>query len=370
MREHAGLAIEVQPRLATLAPERWPARVVPAHDELLSSWLHRLAFVHGVSPRHFGANLVGEGLGFGSGAWSARLDLALPEFVLNLLHRQTGAGRDRIAAMSIGAAPWRPLLLPVRQARADRTGATWLQFCPSCLAEDENPYFRRAWRRASVMTCRRHRRALLDRCPSCAQGLAPFNQRALLPQCHCAVCGFDLRRAAAPDLTPAARKAAELIDDLIRLEATKGFLQKSALIERISALPSLQNSPSHLKFARLSTLERLRCVARLARGTDRRLQKHLCADRDAVIASWRGIFVRAGGATPALKPPPHRLAWLSPNDNDDRPRTGIGKSRVHAADLRSLLSAYGAVRARRELRERGGSGAYVSSAGSSASAAS
>ena len=54
LRKHAGPAIEVQPRLATLVPERWPAEVVPAQDELLSSWLHRLAFAHGLSPRHFG----------------------------------------------------------------------------------------------------------------------------------------------------------------------------------------------------------------------------------------------------------------------------------------------------------------------------
>lgn len=37
MRRHAGPAIEVQPRLTTLVPERWPVTVIPAHDELLLS---------------------------------------------------------------------------------------------------------------------------------------------------------------------------------------------------------------------------------------------------------------------------------------------------------------------------------------------
>lgn len=180
MRRIAGPAIEVQPRLATIVPECWPVKVLPAHDELLSSWLHRLALAHGLSPRHFG-----ECLGVGAGAWSMRLHPALPEFVLNLLHHQTGVGRDRIAAMTIGAEKWRPLLLPFRRARADRTGATWLQFCPACLADDETPYFRRSWRRASVISCRRHRCGLLDRCPACGQGLAPFNQRGLVPQHRC-----------------------------------------------------------------------------------------------------------------------------------------------------------------------------------------
>ena len=218
MRKHAGPAIEAPPRLATIVPERWPVKVLPAHDELLSSWLHRLALAHGLSPRHFG-----ECLGVGSGAWSTRLDLALPEFVLNLLHHQTGFRHDRITAMTIGAKKCRPLLLPLRRARADQKHATWQQFCPACLAENETPYFRQEWRRASVMTCRRHRRGLLDRCPACRQALAPFDQCTLVPQHQCAVCGFDLRRAESPNLTPATRRAAELIDDLVRVEVAKGF---------------------------------------------------------------------------------------------------------------------------------------------------
>ena len=104
MPKHAGPAIEVQPRLATLVPERWPAEVVPAQDELLSSWLHRLALAHGLSPRHFG-----DWLGFGAGAWSARLDLKAPATLLDLLHDRTGVCRDRIAAMTIEGRAWRPL---------------------------------------------------------------------------------------------------------------------------------------------------------------------------------------------------------------------------------------------------------------------
>lgn len=104
MRRHAGPTIEVQPHLATIILERWPVKVLPAHDELLSSWLYRLALAHGLSPRHFG-----ECLGFDSRAWSTRLDLALPEFVLNLLHHQTGVPRGNIAAMTIGSEKLRPL---------------------------------------------------------------------------------------------------------------------------------------------------------------------------------------------------------------------------------------------------------------------
>lgn len=363
MRKRAGPAIEVQPRLATLAPERWPAEVIPARDELLSSWLHRLALAHGLSPRHFG-----DCLGFGAGAWSARLDLEAPASLLNLLHRQTGVCRDRIEAMTISARDWRPLLLPLRHsvglAQGGQMCATWLQFCPECLADDEAPYFRRGWRRASVMTCRRHGRRLLDRCPACRQGLAPFNQRVLAPQRLCAVCGFDLRWAKAPKLAAEARKAAELIDDPVRLEAVKGFLARSALTERLLALPSLQDPPCDQKFTRLSTAERLRCLMRVEAGFEQRLRKHFCADPppasptgdarrslkpaspDPAIAGWRRAIVTAGGTDASLQPLLRRLARRL-NIEDEAPEKSRKRAAGEpAAELGSLLAAYGAVRAR------------------------
>ncbi len=336
---------------------------VNATPELLSSWLHRLALAHGLSPRHFG-----EGLGFGSGAWSARLDLALPGTVLSLLHHQTDVDRDRIMAMTIGAKKWRPLLLPLRRAQADQKQATWQQFCAVCLAEDETPYFRREWRRASVMTCRRHRRGLLDRCPACRQGLAPFNQRALVSQHRCAVCGFDLRQAKAPILTRATRKAAELIDDLNRLEAAKGFLEKSTLIKRIIALPSLQEPPSNEKFTGLSTAERIRCVARVGNCFDQRFDRLFCVEPDAVIAAWRRTIVAAGGITASTQPLLRRLTSRAPLENEWKPRSRNHKDGAGAANLHSLLAAYGAVGARRELRMRGDSSFYASSVVSSSSA--
>ncbi|MCL2453453.1 MAG: hypothetical protein FWD08_07415 [Alphaproteobacteria bacterium] len=71
-----------------------------------------------------------------------RLDWALPQSVLSSLHHQTGVDRDRIVAMTIGAKPWRPLILPFRR---DHDGprekqVMWLQFCPAYLAEDEKPF--------------------------------------------------------------------------------------------------------------------------------------------------------------------------------------------------------------------------------------
>jgi len=244
------------------------------------------------------------------------------------------------------------------------------QFCPICLAEEETPYFRQGWRRASVMICRRHRLGLLDRFPACRQGLAPFNQRWLVPQHQCAVCGFDLRRAKSVNLTAATRKAAELIDDLVQLEAAKGFLEKSTLIKRIIALPSLQEPPSNEKFTRLSTVELIHCVTHVGNCFDQRFDKHLCVEPDAVIDASRRTIVAAGGITASTQPLPRRLTSRVRLEIEGKPRSRNHKDGAGAANLHSLLAAYGAVGARRELRMRGDSSFYASSVVSSSSASS
>jgi hypothetical protein len=236
--------------------------------------------------------------------------------------------------------------LPLRWSKGKRIQATWLQFCPLCLAEDETPYFRRRWRRASVMTCRRHGRALLDRCPSCGDGLAPFEPRVLLPQHHCAHCGFDLRDAGSPGMRQATRRSAELIDDLVRLEAAKGFLDKSALIMRVLTLPALEERPRADRLTRLSTAERIRCIARL----EGRLTRHLGVDPDPTIASWRRSIIAGGEVAPVFESLPRLLKRRSPVGSDARSKTRHRGSEADAVGLHSLLSAYVALNMRREQR--------------------
>jgi Bacterial TniB protein/TniQ len=202
--EPALLAIEAPPRYRDLLSGHWPVAAGPQPDELLSSWLHRLAFGNGLPPK-----ALGPALDLGSGAWSGRLDLALPAIVRDQLVRCTGLTPGAVGGMTLAGAGARALLLPSRAdlspGRRGRRQATWLQFCPQCLAEDEEPYFRREWRLATTIICARHGSRLLDRCPACGQGLAPINQASLRPQNDCATCGFDLANAKAPHLGMVAR---------------------------------------------------------------------------------------------------------------------------------------------------------------------
>ena len=202
------LAIEVQPRYRDLLSGHWPVVAGPrTRRTALELGLHRLAFGDGLPPKAFGP-----ALDLGSGAWSGRLDLALPASVRDRLVRCTGLTPGTVCGMTLAGAGARALLSPLRADLSPgwrrRRQAAWLQFCPQCLAEDEQPYFRREWRLATTIACSRHGSRLLDRCPACGQGLAPFNQASLRPQNDCAACGFDLTSAKVPRLGTGARCAA------------------------------------------------------------------------------------------------------------------------------------------------------------------
>ena len=255
------LAVEVQPRYRDLLSGLWPIVARPEPDELLSSWLHRLAFGNGVPPKAFGP-----ALDLGSGAWSGRLDLALPAFVRDRLVRCTGVTPGAIGGMTLAGAGPRALLLPLRAdlspGRRGRRQAAWLQFCPRCLAEDAQPYFRRDWRLATTIACANHGSRLLDRCPACGQGLAPFDQASLRPQNDCAACGFDLAGAKAPRLGAVARRAAANLADLGRSVTDAN----PAVVDAILGLPALLD-PQAPPLTALPTSDRARALPALARDS-------------------------------------------------------------------------------------------------------
>ena len=220
-------------RYRVAAGHRWPVDVRPAPGELLSSWLHRLAHANGVPPRYFGAVL-----GVAGETWSAQLDRHLPDAARRLLLDHTFICPDEIDGLCLAYSPLSTLRLRLR-SRPQHAGTStaqscWLQFCPSCLGEDEVPYFRRSWTLATRLSCFRHGCRLRDRCPSCGQGLAPFRQARLVPQQYCAFCDAPLAKLTGPAST-GARRFERLIDDLLRLDsAGRAHDDRKSLAARLS----------------------------------------------------------------------------------------------------------------------------------------
>lgn len=183
-------------RIEALAP--WPYQPAPLPDELLSSFLCRLAVGMDLKPitflnTVFGSrkNLLAQDLDnhaperiierVSAGTQRSGYELAdctLPSYVGTLLTTHNSRGRN----------PW---LLPttIDNNIRHRFG---LQYCPACLAEDERPYYRKIWRLGFVTACTRHGKGLHDRCSRCK---APLHPHAAATAIHCFRCGHDLREA-------------------------------------------------------------------------------------------------------------------------------------------------------------------------------
>lgn len=281
----AGFAIEIRERYADVARDRWPVSIDPLPDELLSSWLHRLALANGIAPRSFAGVL-----GLDERMWSPRLDFQLPRHVGGLLADQTGVPQEAISVMTMGGCAMAPLLLPLRDS-AHRNCSTWMQYCPDCLAADDAPYFRRQWRLASRVSCFVHGCGLRDRCPACHAGVAAFDQSGLVPQHFCTRCGFDLRAPPKASVKVAARRLERAIADICRVELAKGLAKASDAVSRVLLTPVAAEVRSGRTLTNLSTAARIRCFEALAAKP----AEWLVNDMDAAGAYRRWMIVAAGG---------------------------------------------------------------------------
>jgi hypothetical protein len=173
---------------------------------VLSSWLVRLSRAYGAEPTRFCAQVWPH-----HALWSRDIDTGTDHEILLVLAAKTATPRARVLATTVrgyrGYRPddlWlmkRPPWLLRLGMRSRTRSRPWLQYCPYCLREDADPYFRRCWRLAFVTVCPDHHRRLLDRCEVCG---AVVNMHRLpsdaetMTQCH--DCWSDLRCAQAPRL--------------------------------------------------------------------------------------------------------------------------------------------------------------------------
>ena len=151
----------------------WPLHGKPYAEELLSSWLVRLSRAYGMEASRFGASI-----GRSSAFWHRDVDKGLDDHLLQSLIERTATSPARVLETTLagyrgfpiqelygnGLSAW---LLSIG-LRGGRRHRAWLQYCPYCLQDDADPYFRRAWRLVFVTVCPQHQCRLLDRCVACA----------------------------------------------------------------------------------------------------------------------------------------------------------------------------------------------------------
>lgn len=187
----------------------WPIHLHPKSDELLSSWLVRLAHGHGMKAESF-THLI---FGGDRRVWNRDIDRSGPDWLIETLAVQTATPVKQAKATAFkhvyegklytqhtetGALKWITLVNVHSQNRK----AHGQHFCPQCLAEDETPYFRKAWRVALYTFCPKHNIMMHDRCPECGAPVV-FHRREMGRKewkfdeklSWCSYCGFDLSLA-------------------------------------------------------------------------------------------------------------------------------------------------------------------------------
>lgn len=192
----------------------WPAHPKPLPDELLSSWIVRVAEANAIKLQTLSRMLFGDR----RSPWNRDIDRFAPKWLLKAICLHTGV--DYWRAYGATLATYRTRLYPRRRmsgqlrwvlpiiSQGTKRRGFGMQFCPACLAEDATPYFRKQWRLALYTYCPLHRISLHDACPACGAQVCYFRrdfgrELAQAPDIgHCHVCGFDFRQArhSTPDM--------------------------------------------------------------------------------------------------------------------------------------------------------------------------
>ena len=188
-------------------PLLWPCHIHPKEDELLSSWIVRLAHEQKMKVQTFSEEVFGRDRQI----WNRDVDRLAPRWVVVKLRVRTGTTLADAFQTSLrayrtklyrkhrdnGVEQW---MLPLDMWHRKHRGFG-LQFCPACLAEGDVPYFRKRWRVAFYTVCTKHNCMVRDRCPECGSPIAYHridvgehgSADYLLSVCH--HCHFDLRQS-------------------------------------------------------------------------------------------------------------------------------------------------------------------------------
>lgn len=253
----------------------WPIHPHPLPDELLSSWLIRLARGNGYKVHSFCAQFFGRERQI----WNRDIDHLAPAWLLDALASRSGTTPERIVKTTLrafesfaferfcetGTTRW---VLPLSVFHRTRR-ARGQQFCPLCLAGDAEPYLRRSWRLAVSVVCVAHEVSLQDACPHCSSPIAPHRSdiqvrtglRGMTSMLRCFNCRGRLDGAVALASAEDVR-VQKKIDNAVRdgyVEAVPGRLVYSPLyfdgLRLIMRAVDIPGSARHRRGFEFETLE-------------------------------------------------------------------------------------------------------------------
>ena len=173
----------------------WPIHPCPLPDELLSSWMVRIARAYGVPPQSFWHQLA-------SISQFRALDGQVSPRVLEALHRGTRIKPSQIRAMTLASfTEWGLLRIGNHPVIA---------FCPKCLGAPI-PFYRRTWCLEFVTICTIHYVELQNDCPACGALIRLEHVRVNQSLAACHNCGCDLAAVSTSTYEPSDQLATVLV---------------------------------------------------------------------------------------------------------------------------------------------------------------
>lgn len=187
----------------------WPIHPRLLPGELLSSWLFRIAKAHKIKLHTFTHRAFA-----GIAIWNRDIDKAPSPELLKLLASKTGRPLSEVyqstlasyegylyeSNVKLGHPHWITSIGVYHRNRKNYG----LSFCPLCLKEDSEPYFRRIWRVGFSVVCPKHKTLLFDCCLICQNPIS-FHRNDFthkyeasgrsMSQCY--YCDFDLMNSPA-----------------------------------------------------------------------------------------------------------------------------------------------------------------------------
>ncbi len=199
----------LNPVIDPLNERPWPIHLKPREDELLSSWLVRLAIAHGLKLHSF-CRLV---WGSNKQIWNRDIDRFVDDQILQTLSLRTATPIERVKKTMLSEYEGKlfenhnpfgntPFIMPLGVYHRIRLNKG-LQFCSECLRE--SAHYKRQWRLSFCVLCLKHNVFLRDCCPKCRSPIN-FHRNELgkkskitdRPPVFCYMCEFDLRESTSP----------------------------------------------------------------------------------------------------------------------------------------------------------------------------
>lgn len=181
-----------------------PGLIPPYKDELLSSWIYRLAIEHKIKPQSFTSYYLNN-----SHFWTRDVDKFLPVEILKNISKITGLNIEKISELQLNS--FSNKLFENKLLTSYTVGLTNLGIyhrnrklygllaCPSCL--EKKQYFKKQWRLLTSIVCTECRCHLIDKCTNCQAPIIfhrldignknKFNEK---PFYLCWNCNYDYRK--------------------------------------------------------------------------------------------------------------------------------------------------------------------------------